>query len=276
MAITPGQLRQIKKIIEEHMNVLMELTVGDSKPSEKLLKQLNLPKELTDLITSSYKYGKLNIAQGKNLADMSPAQVTQFIKKLTLNPRQKKSIEYLKAKTQATLDSLTTKIVTGVVNTVLNDQIGMYQAVKQVIPGAIAQHQDRYQVVQQLRDMTGDWERDWHRVAHTEMWDAKVQGEANAIADNESPLSKKGTDTLVFKRPGPMACNKCKQLYLEKDGVTPKVFKLSEMQAYGTNYGLKQADWKPVVGTVHPNCMCPLSVMPNGFHFDSRGQLEMD
>ena len=276
MAITPGQLRQIKKIIEEHMDVLMELTVGDSKPSEQLLKQLNLPKELTDLITSSYKYGKLNIAQGKGLADMASAQVTQFIKKLTLNPRQKKSIEYLKAKTQATLNSLTTKIVTGVVNTVLNDQIGMYQAVQQVIPGAIAQHQDRYQVIQQLRDMTGDWERDWHRVAHTEMWDAKVQGEANAIADNESPLSQKGTDTLVFKRPGPLACNKCKQLYLEKDGVTPKVFKLSEMQALGTNYGLKQADWKPVVGTVHPNCMCPLSVMPDGFHFDAKGQLEMD
>lgn len=276
MAITPSQLRQIKKIIEEHMDVLMEITVGDSKPPEKLLKQLNFPKELTDLITSSYKYGKLNIAQGKGLADMSPAQVTQFIKKLTLNPRQKKSIEYLKAKTQATLNSLTTKIVTGVVNTVLNDQIGMYQAVQQVIPGAIAQHQDRYQVIQQLRDMTGDWERDWHRVAHTEMWDAKVQGEANAIADNESPLSKKGIDTLVFKRPGPLACNKCKQLYLEKDGITPKVFKLSEMQALGTNYGLKQADWKPVVGTVHPNCMCPLSVMPDGFHFDAKGQLEMD
>lgn len=276
MAITPGQLRQIKKIVEEHMEVLMELTVGDAKSSEKLVKQLNLPKELADLITSSYKYGKLNITQGKSLSDMAPAQVTQFIKKLTLSPRQKKSIEYLKAKTQATISSLTSKIVTGVVNTVLNDQIGMYQAIKQVVPGAITQHQDRYQVIQQLRDMTGDWERDWHRVAHTEMWDAKVQGEANAIADNESPLSQKGTETLVFKRPGPLACNKCKQLYLEKDGITPKVFKLSDMQALGTNYGLKQANWKPVVGTVHPNCMCPLSVMPDGFHFDARGQLEMD
>lgn len=276
MDLTYSQIQKVKKIIEEHMEILMQLTIGGAQPPERLIKKLNLPKSAENLVLDAYKYGKLGVDQGKPMGSISRRDVQILIDKLRLNPRQKKSMEYIKAKTQANLDSLTARITSGVVNTVLNSQISMYQAVKQVIPQAMATHADRYQVIQKLRDMTGDWERDWHRVAHTEMWDAKVMGEAQAIIDGESPLSDKGKNTMVFKRPGPNACNKCNQLYLEKDGVTPRLFKLSDLQAQGTNYGLKQADWKPTLGVLHPNCMCPLSVMPDGFHFDDRGQLEMD
>ena len=64
--------------------------------------------------------------------------------------------------------------------------------------------------------------------------------------------------------------------YTRTDVQTPKVFKMSELIANGDNYGLKQADWKPVVGTIHPNCMCPLNVMPPGTKFDSQGNLVPD
>jgi hypothetical protein len=185
-------------------------------------------------------------------------------------------MEYLKAKTQLSIDNLTQKMTSAVVTSALQDQLGMYQAVGKVIPEAVGNNTERYKVIQQLRELTNDWERDWHRVAHSEMWDAKVQGEANAIIDGESPVSKKGTETMVFKRPAPNACNKCKQLYLESDGVTPKLFKITELQANGSNYGKRQADWKPTLGILHPNCMCPLSVMPDGYKFDSSGQLTPD
>lgn len=274
--LTARQIREIKRIISEHTELLMELTVGGGKVSPELVKKLKLPKEIKDMITTGYKYGKLGVIQGKDLSKMTVDEVDKLIKQVKITTRQQKSIEYLKAQTQLTIDSLTQRITNGVLSAALQSQISMYEAVKQVVPSAIENNTDRYKVAQQLRDMTNDWERDWHRVVHTEMWNAKVQGEANAIVDNESPLSQKGKDTLVFKRPAHNACNKCKQLYLERDGITPKVFKLSEMQAFGTNYGLKQADWKPVVGTVHPNCMCVLSVMPDGYHFDKFGQLEMD
>lgn len=276
MALTPSQIRQIKKVIEEHMNVIMELTIGDTKVSPETLKKLGVPKSVSNLITDSYKYGKLTTVMNKNLSKMSPQEVNDMLKKLKVSSRQQKSMEYLKAKTQLSIDNLTQRMTSAVITSALQNQLDMYQAIGQVVPEAVKKNTDRYKVVQQLRDLTQDWERDWHRVAHSEMWDAKVQGEANAIMDNESPISKKGKDTMVFKRPAPNACNKCKQLYLEADGITPKLFKITELQANGSNYGKKQADWKPTLGILHPNCMCPLSVMPDGYKFDSSGQLTPD
>ena len=276
MALTPSQIRQIKKVIEEHMNVIMELTIGDMKVSPETLKKLGVPKSVSNLITDSSKYGKLTTVMNKNLSKMSPQEVNDMLKKLKVSSRQQRSMEYLKAKTQLSIDNLTQRMTSAVITSALQNQLDMYQAIGQVVPEAVKKNTDRYKVVQQLRDLTQDWERDWHRVAHSEMWDAKVQGEANAIMDNESPISKKGKDTMVFKRPAPNACNKCKQLYLEADGITPKLFKITELQANGSNYGKKQADWKPTLGILHPNCMCPLSVMPDGYKFDSSGQLTPD
>lgn len=276
MALTSSQIRQIKKVIEEHMNVIMELTIGDTKVSPETLKKIGVPKSVSNLIADSYKYGKLTTVMNKNLSKMSPQEVNDMLKKLTVSSRQQRSMEYLKAKTQLSIDNLTQRMTSSVITSALQNQLDMYQAIGQVVPEAVKKNTDRYKVVQQLRDLTQDWERDWHRVAHSEMWDAKVQGEANAIMDNESPVSKKGKDTMVFKRPAPNACNKCKQLYLESDGITPKLFRITELQANGSNYGKKQADWKPTLGILHPNCMCPLSVMPDGYKFDSSGQLTPD
>lgn len=271
--LTRAQINQIKSIISDHMEVLMQLTTGDGHPSPALLKKLRLPKGITDLITTSYQYGRLGVLQGKDLSNMSTEDVKKLMRNLKLTPAQKRSIEHAKVKAQQSIDSITQRITSSVVTMAVQSDLSMWDAVREIIPAAMENDTPRYKVIQQLREKTGDMNRDWHRVAHTEMWDAKVQGEAEAILNNESPLSKQGADTLVYKKPAPNACAKCKQLYLEKDGITPRVFKLSELVAYGTNYGKKQADWVPTVGTLHPNCMCPLSVMPPNTKFDSQGNL---
>lgn len=271
--LTRAQINKIKSIISDHMEVLMQLTTGDGHPSPALLRKLKLPKDITDLITSSYQYGRLGVLKGKDLSAMSSRDVKVLMRVLKLTPAQKSSLERVKLKAQQSIDSITQKITSNVVTLALQSDLSMWSAVKDIIPAALENDTPRYKVIQQLREKTGDMQRDWHRVAHTEMWDAKLQGEAEAILNNESPLSKNGAETLVYKKPAPNACAKCKQLYLEKDGVTPKVFKLSELVAMGTNYGKKQADWVPTLGVLHPNCMCPLSVMPPNTKFDSQGNL---
>lgn len=273
MPITKTQIRQIQKIINDHMEILMQITTGDGKPSPTLLRKLKIPKGITDLITNSYQYGKLRILEGKDLSNMSESDVKKLLRNLRLTPTQKQSIEHAKVKAQQYIDNLNQRITSNVVTMAIQSDLSMWDAVKDIVPAALENNTPRYKVIQQLRETTGDMMRDWHRVAHTEMWDAKVQGEAEAILHNESPLSKKGADTLVYKKPAYNACNKCKQLYLEKDGITPKVFKLSELVSYGTNYGKKQADWVPTVGTLHPNCMCTLNVKPDDTEFDSQGNL---
>ena len=258
------------------MEVLMQIVIGEGKPSQELLRKLKLPKEITDMIKTSYQYGRLGVIQGKSLTAMSEKDVEQLLRKLKVTKAQQRSVDYSKMRAQQAIDTLTQKITATTVTLALQSDQKMWEVVKEVIPDALENNTPRHRVIQQLRDNTQDLNRDWHRVAHTEMWNAKLQGEAEAIINNESPLSKQGGDTLVYKKPAHNACKKCKQLLLEPDGVTPKVFKMSELIANGDNYGLKQADWKPVVGTIHPNCMCPLNVMPPGTKFDSQGNLVPD
>lgn len=277
MALTRKQIEKIKQIIDKHMDIIMSLTTGEGKkPSPAVLKKLGLPPEFADLITDSYKYGKLGVLQGKPLDKMSTKEIEKLIKKTNLTPAQQSSVDLSKINAQQHINSLNAKVTSSIMSLAIKEQLNMYTTVEQVVPEALKNNTERYKVIQQLREMSNDWERDWHRVAHTEMWDAKVRGEAQAIFNGESPLSNKKGETRVFKRPAPNACSSCKKLYLEPDGITPRIFTLSELQAYGNNYGKKQRDWVPTLGTLHPNCLCPLSVMPDGYHFNSIGQLEPD
>ena len=255
------------------MEVLMQIVVGDGHPSPQLLKKLKLPKDITDLVTTSYQYGRLGVLKGIDLSTMSEKDVDDLLRNLKLTKAQQNSVEYAKVKAQESIDSLTQRITSNVITMAVQSDLAMWDAIKEVIPTALENDTPRYKVIQELREKTGDMERDWHRVAHTEMFDAKLQGEAEAILNNESPLSKKGAETLVYKKPAPNACAKCKQLYLERDGITPRVFKLSELLANGNNYGKKQADWVATLGVLHPNCLCVLNIMPDDTEFDSQGNL---
>lgn len=274
--LTRSQISRIKDIIQNHMNVLMSIIVGEGTPSPALLKKLGIPKELSDLITDSYKYGKLGTIKGKDLSKMSADDVEELLKDVKMTKAQQASVDYIKTKVALNIDTLQQKITTTVVSSAINNDLNLWETVGKVIPSAMENHESRSQVVRELRETSGDWERDWHRVAHTEMWSAKCHGEAEAIINNESPLSQDGADTEVFMRPSPMACPSCVKLYLERDKKTPRVFKLSDLMANGTNYGRKTANWQPVIPPLHPNCMCPMNVKPPHTKFDDDGNLVLD
>lgn len=271
--LTRSQIREIKKIITEHMEVVLQITVGDGSPSPALLRKLKLPKSVTDLISSSYQYGKLGAIKDKDLANTSAAEVKKLLKDVKLTAEQQHSMEQAQIRAQQYIDNLTQRVTTNVISTAISADLAMWEVVKEVVPAAIADNSPISQVAAKLRDMTGDMYRDWNRVAQTEMWNAKCQGEAEAILSGESPLSKQGADTEVYVKPAWNACSKCKQLYLERDGVTPRVFTLAELMANGNNYGRKQADWVACVPTLHPNCQCVMNVKPPDTSFDSQGNL---
>ena len=63
-------------------------------------------------------------------------------------------------------------------------------------------------------------------------------------------------------------CDYCRKFYLEPDGVTPKVYKMSELVANGSNYGRKAAEWTPTLGATHPNERCELVELPDGWGFE--------
>lgn len=134
-------------------------------------------------------------------------------------------------------------------------------------------------IVARLRKKYGAVKRDWLMVVQTELQNIIEQGKANAVL-NSVPA---GTDPRVFKRPRPDACRYCKVLYTV-DGKRPRVFRLSELIANGSNEGRRArrpslsgpnaTEYKPVLGVVHPFCQCTLYVLPDGFSFDKDGNMK--
>lgn len=83
------------------------------------------------------------------------------------------------------------------------------------------------------------------------------EGKAVQIKE-ESNLS----DPYVYKVPldDEKTCKYCKAAYLNSDG-SARIFRLSQLQANGTNIGLKPNAWKPVLGQLHLNCRCVLQYL---------------
>lgn len=104
------------------------------------------------------------------------------------------------------------------------------------------------------------YEQDLDRIASTELQDVENEGAARGI------LNKHGGDASVCKIPNPKACQKCRELYVDGDG-NPKVFRLVDLIANGTNVGRKREDWLAVVGTTHPWCACVLRRIPPGMEW---------
>lgn len=124
------------------------------------------------------------------------------------------------------------------------------------------------EIASRLRERTGDLHRNWKRVAVTELSNALNLGAADAIVarNHGQPL----TNVFVYKlvHNDAATCPHCKRFYLDKDGITPTVYRLSELLANGSNYGKKTSEWKPVVGATHPNERCELVEIPKGWGFE--------
>jgi hypothetical protein len=138
------------------------------------------------------------------------------------------------------------------------------EALGETIPEKIVSSWQQF--ASELHHVMDDKARDWARIAYYETNESEKQGNAHRILE-EDP------DALVYKVPLPTACAMCKFSYLLSDEKTPRLFKLSELMANGSNIGRKphptrggkvvpggridgEETVKPVVGLMHPWCAC--------------------
>jgi hypothetical protein len=64
-------------------------------------------------------------------------------------------------------------------------------------------------------------------------------------------------------------CEECKRLHLMPDGVTPRVWRLSDV---GHGYHHK-GESNPKMGGLHPHCRCSLVTLMPGYGFDAKGMI---
>lgn len=125
----------------------------------------------------------------------------------------------------------------------------------------------------ELNDKVKNWSQRWKTIVTTELNRASNWGSMDAIVINNP--DKEPNEILVYKQ-GPKdgaTCDHCYKFWFLDDKKTPRVYRLSELMANGSNIGRKQRDWAPTVDSTHPNERHILHELKPGWGF-SNGELE--
>ncbi len=262
-------LDEILSLIEKRLIIYISQNIGESVLTEsekKIVEKLNPIHKVTPF-EQSYIIGKLSSIIGdKNLSEVRYNDFKDYLKKeeYKLTPNEKRMLDIAKKRTYYHLKKLGETMKETVGGIVLSEDKKLLEfrqkAIKEEIESGILKKKSISNIVSEIGHRTENWERDLGRIVATE--NNNIYQEAKAAYFSE--LSH--TDNpQVYKKVYDGACKFCIKLFLTGGiGSRPIVFNLSELQANGTNVGVKQAQWKPVVGSVHPWCRCDTRIYIKG------------
>ena len=276
MLFTADQLAEIRRIIDHYHTMFGVNFLGlDSVDSATLseLYQEGLVDSEVEAIKDAYLYGQLAAIIGQEKAQkMSYGEFKEYLQKhpIPLSAAEQRAVELAQQRAGQYCKGLGNRISNQTGAVLIEADQKLRAKTEANIRDLTAKNIQERNTIQQLKTdlawKAQDWQRDWGRIAATEKQTAMEQGKADHYR------KRHGGDTWVSKIPAPDACPHCKRLFLGKDG-HPKIFRLSDLEANGTNVGKKVDGWLPVVGTVHPHCRCMLVRVPDGFGYDETGDL---
>jgi hypothetical protein len=205
-------------------------------------------------------------------SQMTYAQLLQYVRKqpVQLSDGEQQAIKMANMRSAQYVVGLGNRVSQQTGNLMIEADADLRQQFRDVIRTQTERNIAARQTVQRLRSdlghATGDWSRDLDRIAVTEKQTAMQEGFAAALAQ------RSGGEARVAKLVSRSGCPQCRLHYLMPDG-RPRIFKLSELEANGSNYGRKVAQLKPTVGPLHPRCLCTLVSVPPNYAFDGSGNL---
>lgn len=275
MRLTPQQIDELLGILDKYTWTFLAHHVGTDilTDSQKLYLQTvgvsvgQLTRTAYN-VEHAYKFGILSDAIGDAAAKkMTYDQLKSYIesgKSFALSSIEQSALQSLKYNTASEVLKLGEKIKSEIKNqlvhadlkrnTVQHSSIVMDAAKK-----AIEERKYINEVVSEIGRKTGQWNKDLGRISDYVLHQAFDEGRAANVTRNY------GDNGLVYKDVYPGACSHCIKAYLTGGiGSMPKLFKISDLRANGTNVGRKAQDWLPVIGPLHPWCRCTLNPAPEG------------
>lgn len=277
MILTENQISQILSIIDYHHLFVMTTNFGKSGLTEMdkiILKSFGIDIDVLPNIVPydmMYMFGVLAASLTEDQAKIITANdFLSYVKSgeyFPLTSLERETLEISRKQTYVHLKGLRDR-AKGQAETIIYDnekqkRQAYEDAIKQGISEGVARRKTVSEVISDLGHKMNDWKHDWGRIVETEMNNVYQLGIANKIKQ------KRGADARVYKQVYPQACRHCIRLYLTDGlGSEPRIFKLSELEANGTNIGLPVAEWKPIIGSTHPYCRCHLYDMLPGYEWD--------
>lgn len=270
-----GVIKRIFRIIDYRLVRLIVKVLGKqfiSESDKKLLKEFNFDFEKEMKRIPPYQqamiFGRLvGVLEPRQTASLGYADFYKFVSseqvsQLTLTDQMRLGVAA--TKTYTYLKGLGDKMKKDVAEAILGEVASQYdnaqaEAERRVIQEAVMngtvfnKKQTIKQIVSDIGHRTQIWEKDWLRIMETEMQNIFEEGTALSILDLH------GEDALVYKTVFNGACSYCIRFFTTNGlGSRPKIFKLKELLANGTNVGRRQREWLPTVPVTHPYCRCSL------------------
>lgn len=142
-------------------------------------------------------------------------------------------------------------------------------AVQTFLSNAETGHSTNVQEVltSELDDIMGKVTSNVQRIVETETTKARNAGSLEAVSRISAAFGIEDPVVAFITVRDKDCCDECKRIHLLEDGVTPRVFKMSEV-SHGYH---KKGTNTPSVSGLHPHCRCCcVSILP-GYGFDGAG-----
>jgi hypothetical protein len=280
MILTRLQTQTLLQVIQKWQAIFIGNQIGVNflSPADRLILQaagIDLSKfTVNGIISQAFNFGILAQALGdKRAAAMSFIDFKKFIdsgKFAPLNQAEEFALDLIKNRAFNDISGMGNKISSNVSNMIVRASSQRRARMEKILRDktlqAIENREGAQWLASEMGHATGDWARDFDRIADYLLHEAYDNGRAQSI------LREFGTDAEVFKDVYGGACKHCKSLYLESPDdpdSPPLVFKITELISNGNNIGVKTADWKPVIGPTHPYCRCTLNHKRVGYKWNA-------
>jgi hypothetical protein len=280
-SITPEVAKAIREIVQLHHEALVEAVCGGSMLPEAVTTQIRaagIPRWAgPSVVESGVDLGILTAGLKDPFQDeVDPEELARRIlhqRELPLSYAEAVAEQEAKEKSAIycrglgnTVDKETQALI---VETTVENRAQLVDAIRDETAEAIHWRETRFALKSRLGRATGEWHRDLHRIAETELHNAMQAGRGAAIERDH------GEGAQVAKRPNSAACQACLDFYLDGDG-NPRIFRLSEIKSASnardpqTGKPRKRADWVPTLEALHPHCFLPGAVVQGRIQLATR------
>lgn len=283
MRLEPQQISELLHIIDKNQLVVMLKELGPdfltTQDKEKLAYSgvdINKDYELNeDTIFTSFHFGLLSEAIGQTAAaKLSYEQLKGYIKHgdyIPLTIREQGVLNSVKAQLFNDLKTLNGKIFQDVNQVLVNQGFkgtlaDQKKFLENEVKAGLTNKWNVRMIANEIGHKTGDWSRDFDRIITYTSTLAFEHGKAEMIQRNAGD-----EDPIVYKTVFSGACKHCIRLFLTAGvGSQPRLFRLSQLVANGTNIGRKAAEWLAILGPIHPYCRCALHYLPKGYVWNEK------
>lgn len=258
MALSPKAQRKIRDVVRQYVNYMRYRSVGPHALTKK---------ELTELVRAGWITSKKPTATAVAEAYLKTHQLASNGQPAPQNIRDG-AINFLERMFNMYSGKMGQQLQVDLAGTIEGSLASLFNRREGKAIYDTLKDKDKYKknIQQQLKGKIDSYEARWRTIVNTELNRASNWGSMDAILNNNPQKSPK--DIFVYKI-GPLdgaTCDYCKQFWFHNG--SPKVYRLSELMANGSNIGRKQKDWLPTVDSTHPNERHILHEIKDGWGFD--------